>query len=109
MTSVPVIVNGEARHACRINQSGGWVSEFNQVFDWPVGPGVWAQWDEARQAAALRVAGLAAFRRGKSGSAGVKPSWLQTMLKGAGMVSTFWLAFRAEGHDPENKSPNSRA
>ena len=32
---------------------------------------VWAQWDEVRHAALL-VAGLAAFRRGKSGSADVK-------------------------------------
>lgn len=68
-----------------------------------LGGKVWAQWDEVRPAAALLVAGLAAFRRGKSGSADVKPSWLQTILKGAGMVSTLWLAFRAKGHDQENK------
>jgi len=60
-------------------------------------------------AAALLVAGLAAFRRGKCVDAGVKPSWLQTILKGAGMVSTLWLAFRAKGHDQENQEPNSRA
>ena len=58
---------------------------------------------------ALLVAGLAAFRRGKSGDAGVKPSRWQTLLKGAGLVSTLWLAFRAKGHDQENKEPNSRA
>jgi hypothetical protein len=59
--------------------------------------------------AALLVAGLASFRRGKSGDTGVKPSWLQTILKGAGLISTLWLAFRAKGHDQENKEPNSRA
>ena len=37
-----------------------------------LGEVVWAQWDEVRHAAALLVAGLAAFRRGKSGSADVK-------------------------------------
>jgi hypothetical protein len=36
-----------------------------------LGEVVWAQWDEVRHAAALPVAGLAAFRRGKSGSADV--------------------------------------
>ena len=60
-------------------------------------------------AAALLVAGLKAFRRGKSGSADVKSSWLQTILKGAGMVSPLWLAFRAKGHHQENKDPHSRA
>ncbi len=50
---------------------------------------------------ALLVAALAAFRRGKLVDADAKPSWLRTILKGAGMVSTFWLAFRAKGHDQE--------
>ena len=59
--------------------------------------------------AALLVAGLASFRRRTSGDAGVKPSWSQTILKGAGLISTLWLAFRAKGHDQENKDPNSRA
>ena len=53
--------------------------------------------------AALLVAGLAAFRRGKSGSAGVKPSWLQTMLKRAGMISTLWLRFRSQRRDQKDK------
>ena len=60
-------------------------------------------------AAALLVAGLAALRRGKRVDADVKPSWMQTILKGAGMVSTFWLAFRAKSHDQENMKANSRA
>ncbi len=54
-------------------------------------------------AAALLVAGLAAFRRGKCAPADPKPSWLQTILKGAGLVSTIWLAFRAQGHDKKDK------
>jgi hypothetical protein len=45
------------------------------------------------------VAGLAAFRRGKPVDAGAKPSWLRTILKGAGLISTFWLAFRSQRRD----------
>jgi len=74
-----------------------------------LGERVLAQRDEVRRAGALLVAGLAAFRCGKSGSADVKPSWWQTILKGAGMVSTLWLAFRAKDHDQENKETNGRA
>ena len=48
---------------------------------------------------ALLVAGLAAFRHGKRVDADAKPSWLQTILKGTGLLSTLWLAFRAKGHD----------
>jgi len=54
-------------------------------------------------AAAVLVASLAAFRRGKSGSADAKPSRWQTLLKSAGMVSSLWLAFRAKGHDHDGK------
>ena len=46
-------------------------------------------------AAAVLVTGVAAFRRGKSGSIGANPSWLQTVLKGAQMAGSLWLAFRA--------------
>ena len=56
----------------------------------------------ASSAAGL-VAGLAAFGRAKPVDAGAKPSWLQSILKGAGLVSTLWLAFRSCGHDRENK------
>ncbi len=48
---------------------------------------------------AVLVAGLAAFRRGESGDTGAKPSWLQTILKGAGLISTLWLAFRSQRRD----------
>lgn len=45
--------------------------------------------------AMMLVAGLAAFRRGKTVAADAKPSWLQTILKSAGLISTLWLAFRS--------------
>jgi hypothetical protein len=49
--------------------------------------------------AAVLVSGLAGFQRGKSTDADAKPSWLKTILKGAGLVSNLWLAFRPKGRD----------
>ncbi len=49
--------------------------------------------------AAVLVAGLAAFQRGKPADAGGKRSWLQIILKGAGLISTLWLAFRSQSRD----------
>jgi hypothetical protein len=49
------------------------------------------------------VAGLAAFRRHKTAPTAEKPSWLQTFLKGAGLVSTIWQTFRFQGRDQKNK------
>ncbi len=46
-------------------------------------------------AAALLVAGFAAFRRGRRANADVKPSWFQMALKGAQTAGSIWLAFRA--------------
>lgn len=47
-------------------------------------------------AAAVLVAGLAAFRRGQPATAAAaKLSWGQSILKGAGLISTLWLAWRA--------------
>ena len=48
-------------------------------------------------AAAAVVAGLTTFRRGQSRDAGAKPSWLQTMFKSVGAISTLWQAFRSPG------------
>jgi hypothetical protein len=45
--------------------------------------------------AAVLVTGLAALRRIQPGEPGTKASWPQTILKGAGLVSTLWLAFRS--------------
>jgi len=57
--------------------------------------------------AALLVTGFTVFRRGKCVDAGVKPSWWQPILKGAGLISTLWRAFRAKGHDQETREPDS--
>jgi hypothetical protein len=53
--------------------------------------------------AAVLVAGLAAFRRGKPPDADANSSWLQTILKGAGLIPTLWLAFRSRGRDQKDK------
>ena len=53
-------------------------------------------------AAALLLAGLAAFQRRKHVNAGAKHSRLQTLLKGAGLVSTLWLASRPQAHPRDN-------
>ncbi len=46
-------------------------------------------------ASASLVAGLLSFRRKKEPvPAAEKPSWLQTVLKGVGLASNFWQAFR---------------
>jgi hypothetical protein len=45
---------------------------------------------------AVVVAGWGALRRGKSVEAAPKSSWLRTVLKGAGLVSTLLLAFRSQ-------------
>jgi len=58
--------------------------------------------------AAVLVAGLTAFRRGASTNVSPKKSWLQIALKGAGLVSTLWLAFRpqtAPGTRPDSQNP----
>jgi len=49
-------------------------------------------------ATATLVAGLASFQRKRPATA-EKPSWLQTILKGAGLVSTFWQTFRSQNRD----------
>jgi hypothetical protein len=54
-------------------------------------------------AAALLVTGLSALKRGRTGGAESKPSWINTMLKGAGLVSSFWLALRARRRDHQDK------
>lgn len=51
--------------------------------------------------AAVLVAGLAAFQRGKRLDADAKRSWLQIGLKAAGLISTLWLAFRSRDQDYE--------
>ena len=61
-------------------------------------------------AAAVLVAGVAAFRHAKSTSAGAKPSWMRKIFNGASMVSTIWLAFRSarrDQKDPPQKTNNA--
>jgi len=53
--------------------------------------------------AIVLVAGLAAFRQKKSADAGKKPSWLETMLKGAGLVASVWQTFRPQSRDSKEK------
>ena len=53
--------------------------------------------------AASLVAGLAFLRRKKSAQAAEKPSRLQTILRGAGLVSTIWRLFRSQGHGQKDK------
>jgi hypothetical protein len=55
--------------------------------------------------AAVLVAGLAAFQRGRPVDAGAKTSWRQTILKGAGLISTVWLAFRSRRRELRGSSP----
>lgn len=50
-------------------------------------------------AAVVLVAGLAAFRRRRPVQSEAKPSWLQTILKGAGLISNLWLSLRSKGRD----------
>jgi len=49
--------------------------------------------------AAALVAGLAAYQLGQPTKNAVKPTWLQTLLKGANVVSNLWLAFGGNGRD----------
>ena len=53
--------------------------------------------------AVVLVAGLAALRPRKLANASGKPSWLQTVLKGAGLVSTLWMAFRSQGRNQQQQ------
>jgi len=45
-------------------------------------------------AVAVLIAGLTLSRREKPADA-AKPSWAQTILKGAGLIGAFWSEFRA--------------
>ena len=49
--------------------------------------------------AAVLMSGLAAFQRGRSAGAVAKTSWLRSVVKGAGLVSNLWLAFRSRRNE----------
>lgn len=40
---------------------------------------------------------------GKPATPQTKPSWLQTLLKGVGLVSTLWVAFRPKAKRTDDK------
>jgi hypothetical protein len=55
-------------------------------------------------AAATLIAGLASFRHKKeSAPAAEKPLWLQTIVKGAGLISTVWQTFRSQSREQREK------
>jgi hypothetical protein len=54
-------------------------------------------------AAASLVGGLLSFRCKKPAPAAEKTPWWQTILKGAGLVSTLWESFRPPGCDQPDK------
>lgn len=74
--------------------------------------GVRALSDRARSlsllasSAAVVVAALAAFQRGRPAARSTKPSRLQNILKGAGLMSTLWLAVRSPGGGQKTKWKN---
>jgi hypothetical protein len=53
-------------------------------------------------AVATLVAGLSSCRCQAASPTAEKPSWLQTILKGAGVVGTFWQTFRAPPTGPND-------
>ncbi len=87
-------------------------SELNRaqlVHEWRIVKGeVHALAEQARtvrsiaSAVATLVAGLSNCRRQAASPAAEKPSWLQTLLKGAGVVGTFWQTFRAPPTGPND-------
>jgi hypothetical protein len=50
-------------------------------------------------AAAILINGVASLRRKKSAPTAEKPSWLQTIVKGAGLISTVWQTFRWQNRE----------
>jgi hypothetical protein len=48
------------------------------------------------------AAGLGAFLHGKVTTQKDNSSWLQTLLKGAGLISSLWMAFRPQKGTPKD-------
>lgn len=57
--------------------------------------------------AQVLITATAAFQRGRSSDGSGPASWLQTMIKGAGLVSTIWFALRS--HRKDKKITDSSA
>ena len=49
-------------------------------------------------AAALLISGLSSFRSKNSAPGAERSPWWQTILKGAGVVSSLWSEFRSQDH-----------
>ena len=49
---------------------------------------------------AMLLMGVAALRRGPASHPDRAPSWRQTLFKGLGLISSFWLALRTPKRDP---------
>ena len=91
-------------------------SEINRIQllrEWQtMGQGAYGLVDRAKSissiasAAGLFVAGLAGLWRRKVTPASVKPSWFQTVLKGAQLAGPIWLAFRARRHQVGPNEPD---
>jgi len=54
-------------------------------------------------AAAVLINGVASLRRKKSAPAAEKPSWLQNIVKGAGLISTVWQTFRPQRREQKEE------
>ena len=54
-------------------------------------------------AASLLVSGLRAFRCKRDPQNGADASWLQPVVKGAGLISSLWVAFRSRGCEQKDK------
>lgn len=50
-------------------------------------------------AAAVLINSVVSLRRTKSAPAAEKPSWLQIIVKGAGLISTVWQTFRPQNRE----------
>jgi hypothetical protein len=53
--------------------------------------------------AALLVSGVRAFRHKRESQNGAKPSWSQPIIKGVGLISSFWEVLRSRGCDQQKK------
>jgi hypothetical protein len=53
--------------------------------------------DSIASIAATLVSGLAGFQREKTANGDGKSHWLRRVIKGAGLVSSLWRAFRSRG------------
>jgi hypothetical protein len=54
---------------------------------------------------ALLMAGLAALRTGPPPRGAAKTNWFHTILNGASLASTIWLALPNRGHRPDRSEP----